>query len=176
MNSEKCQMMLDSSRIIIKDSCILFDLIDLGLMANFFELDYLVYTTNFVLVEITENEQQVEVNKYIESGALIVDSQGAYESVLAIYEECKGLSLTDCSVIEFAMRTDGLVLSADKALRNEAIRRRCKVSGVLWIIRKLYERKIISSEEAVRKLELYSSINPRAPKNEIAQLIKELTK
>lgn len=169
-------MRLDSSRIIIKDSCILFDLIDLGLMANFFELDYLVYTTNFVLVEVTENEQQVEVNKYIESGGLIVDKQGTYESILAIHEECKGLSLTDCSVIEFAMRSDGLILSADKALRNEAIRRRCKVGGVLWIIRELCETTIISGEEAIRKLELYSSINTRAPRKEIAMLINDLSK
>ncbi len=164
--------MLTSEKIIIKDSCILFDLIDLELMDSFFKLDLDVHTTEYVLFEVTDEEQILEVNKYVNSGKLNVDNNGEYESIQEIYNECKGLSFTDCSVLEFAIRTEGIVLSADKSLRNEIKRRKLEVRGSLWIIKELFEKNIITGNEALEKLELYSIINDRVPKNEIAILIE----
>lgn len=163
--------MSSSEKIIIKDSCILFDLIDLGLMAHFFSLEIIVQTTPFVINEVKDSNQLAEINKYIDSGRLTIDSDGSLESIQDLFDQCIGLSYADCSVLELAIRKNGIVLSSDKTLRNESQRRKFTVRGALWIIAELHDQKKISSEEAITKLKSYDQINERAPKSEILNLI-----
>lgn len=167
-------MMSDTDRIIIKDSCVLFDLIDLDLLSDFFSLELQIHTTIHVISEVTEEHQLQEVNRFINSGDLLVDGNGTYEVIQEIYEECSGLSFTDCSVLEFAMRTDGLVLSSDKSLRKEILKRKFNVRGLLWVINELCDRDILSIDLSIYKLKEYSKINNRAPKLEISRLIEKL--
>lgn len=166
--------MKNNNKIVIKDSCILFDLIDLQLTDYFFELDIYVNTTQHVIEEITDKAQQIEINKYITNGKLIVDSKGSFESIQTIFNDCKGLSLADCSVLELTIRLNGIILSSDKSLRNESEKRKFTVHGILWIIEKLCDKNIITREVAINKLEIYPKINDRAPKIEIESLIKTL--
>jgi len=163
-----------NNEIVIKDSCILFDLIDVGLLQDFFKLELLAYTTQQVLDEITEESQLTEIVFYINNGRLIIDSEGPYDSIAVIYDENPGLSFTDSSVIELASRKNGVILSADKSLRNEAVRRNFTVRGLLWIIEELHTKKIISFEKALESLRIYPEINKRAPKKEIDKLITKL--
>lgn len=160
--------------IVIKDSCILFDLIDLELMPDFFKLELEILTTPQVIDEITDEEQMTIVTKYINDGKLIVDANGSLESIQLIYDECLGLSYPDSSVLELAIRIGAVVLSSDKSLRNEVIRRNLTVRGVLWIIDELVNDSIISIEQALIKLNLYSQINKRAPKDDIKKQIIRL--
>lgn len=71
----------DREEIVIKDACILFDLMDLGLMSSFYRLKLLVITTPEVLSEITDDAQLVEVNAYIDNGSLQVDHFGMLDSI-----------------------------------------------------------------------------------------------
>jgi predicted nucleic acid-binding protein len=160
--------------IIVKDSCILFDLIDLELMEEFYRLGLTVYTTQQVIDEITDESQSVAVSKYITTGKLLIDSNGLYDTIVLIYEENRGLSFADSSVLEVAIRREGIVLSSDKSLRNVATRRNLIVRGVLWIIEELCNKGIINVETALNKLKIYSSINQRAPVSEIEKLIQKL--
>ena len=66
--------MLTKYKILINDSCILFDLVDLNLIQDFFQLDYEFYTTPEVIGEITDNNQLSKVKKNISDETLIVDS------------------------------------------------------------------------------------------------------
>ena len=169
-------MVLTKHKILINDSCILFDLVDLYLIQDFFQLDYKFYTTLEVIGEITDNNQLSEVKKYISNETLIVDSMGSFESIQSLFDEYPGLSFADSSVLELATRINGIVLSSDKSLRNISKRRNLNVKGFLWIIEELLDKKIISRNTAVRILRIYPNVNIRVPIKEITMFISKLEK
>lgn len=175
MNYERALLMSNNSNILINDSCILFDLLDLGLIREFFRLEYIKFTTSHVISEIENKEQLVEITTFIENESLIVDAYGTIESILAITENHPGLSYTDGSVFELAMRKSGILLTSDKNLRNFANSSNLSVKGMLWIVEHLYENKIISVDAALEKLNFYPQINTRIPKKELNELITKLS-
>jgi len=175
MKLEKGFLMSIENNIFIKDSCILFDLLDLVLLEAFFLLEFDVSTTPYVISEITNEKQLSDVTHYILLKKLVIDSEGTFESIQELYLENPGLSYADCSVLELAKRKDGVILSADKSLRKIATKSEIKVKGMLWIIRQLVEMKRISVEVAIEKLKLYPQINSRVPRKEIIELINYLT-
>ena len=162
--------------VIIKDACILFDLLDLGLLESFYRLQLTVITTPEVIAEITDEEQLAEIEPYINKGFLQIDQFGVFETILGIVDTNPGLSLADAAVLEAALRREATVLSSDKSLRNEAARRELIVKGMLWILEELYNQQILSLEVVVEKLLLYAEMNSRAPKIEISNLIAKLRK
>jgi predicted nucleic acid-binding protein len=172
---ENSLLMSDRKQIIIKDSCILFDLIDLGVLAQFYELNFIVFTTPQVIDEIKDEAQLKEVTIYIESGKLIIEKNGSYEDITVITDANPGLSFADGSVIECAIRIDALILSSDNSLRKRSLKMNLRVSGLLWIIDEMYKGNIIEKDRALELLEMYSSINDWAPKDEIRKMIERLT-
>jgi len=165
----------DEKKILINDSCVLFDLVDLNLLKDFFQLQFNFYTTLQVIGEITEDYQIFEIEQYIKNHTLIIDSKGLLESIQIIYNQYPGLSFADSSVLELASRIDGILVSSDKSLRNISKRNNLEVRGVLWIIRELVDKKIIVKEVALQKLKEYPEINIRVPIKEIKTIINELT-
>lgn len=161
--------MLDENKILIKDSCILFDLLDLNLVDEFFTLEYEIFTTPQVISEITKDSQLEKINLIISTGKLKIDKEGTFESIQDLSESYPGLSFTDCSVLELALRLDGIILSSDRTLRNVASRNSLKVKGMLWIINLLIDSKVITDQLALEKLHLYPIINSRVPKKEIGE-------
>lgn len=159
--------------IVIKDACVLFDLIDLGILKQFYQLDITVYTTPEVIAEITDEAQLTEVNNYIENGRLRIDEYGTFETIVTIIAMNPGLSFADGSVIELAIRINATVLSSDKGLRNEAQRRSLKVRGVIWVIEELEKNGIIDVKTAIEVLNKYPQVNKRAPVSEIEKLIRK---
>ncbi|MCC6461373.1 MAG: hypothetical protein IT260_12940 [Saprospiraceae bacterium] len=159
--------------IVIKDACIFFDLIDLGLLSSFYRLPFEVVTTLQVLGEITDEIQFAEVNSFIEMGHLQIDNFGLFETIALITETNKGISYVDASVLEAATRRNAAILSSDKSLRNESKRRDIVVHGLLWVLEELYNKEIISLDALLDKLEAYPIINNRAPKEEVEKLISK---
>lgn len=166
--------MLNEQEILVNDSCIFFDLIDLKLLQYFFQLGNKVFTTSMVIGEITNDTQKNIIKKYILSGNLTIDTDGSFDAIQLIVENHLGLSYTDCSVLELATRKKGIIISSDKGLRNESKRRNITARGVLWIIEILFIKGIITLEVALEKLEKYPKINKRAPKSEILILRNKL--
>jgi rRNA-processing protein FCF1 len=164
----------EDKKILVNDSCILFDLIDLNLIENFFQLDFMVYTTQMVIEEIADDIQISEISKYISNGKLVIDDIDSFENIQLLFDKLSGLSFTDCSVLELAEREKGIIVSSDKGLRNEAQRRNLTVRGILWIIETLLKEEIITSEIALEKLKILPEINQRAPAKEISLLINKL--
>lgn len=161
-------------KVVIKDACILFDLLDLGLLANFYELGLTVITRPEVLAEITDENQFQQIKPYIESGDLLIDSIDGLEKFMAIMETNPGLSFTDAAVLETASRRDATILSSDKSLRNESNRRGIPVRGLLWILEELHNQNVLPLEVILTKLVLYAEVNKRAPKSEINNLVERL--
>lgn len=143
-------------------------------MEDFFKFIPVVHTTQFVIDEIKEEIQLTKINEFITSRNIRVNTQANLEDIIQIFNECPGLSITDCSILEFAMRTNGIVLSSDKTLRNEIKRRQFSVRGIIWVIEELVKNDIISVECAIDKLTIYSTVNSRAPIGEIQKLQQKL--
>lgn len=166
--------MSTESRVVIKDACILVDLIDLDLLEAFYLLDVIAITTGFVVAEITDESQAELINNNIKEGKLIVHDEGDITTIAQLNEIHAGLSFADCSVLELALRFPGLILSADKSLRNEAKRRSLSVKGLLWVINQLFEKGLLTKLQCLEKLEQYPLVNPRTPKRDIQLLIDKL--
>ena len=154
----------------------MIDLIELDLMESFYKLKLKIITTNQVVSEITDIKQSDILKELISAGVVQVDNNGKFENINNLYQACPGLSFTDCSVIELAVRKKGFILSSDGGLRKYAHLNSISVNGVLWIIEELVNKKILTLENALSKLALYLDINDRAPKKDIATLIKKLSK
>lgn len=163
-------------KIVIKDSCILFDLTDLNLLEDFFQLDLIVLTTHYVIGEVTSDTQMIEVSKFIHNGKLIINSDGEFQAIYSISEKYSALSLADSSVLELAMRRKAIILSSDKILRKICVKENLIVRGIVWVIEELYKNKSLSSEMVLDKLKNYKTINQRAPVEEIEKLIKRISK
>lgn len=166
--------MSSKSEIVIKDSCILFDLVELNLMNDFFQLEVTAFTTPQVIEEIINDEQWKIIEPYITSGKLNIDGYGTYEDVTEIENQYAALSFTDSSVLELAIRKSAVLLTSDGSLRKISISKQVTVRGLLWIIEELHSRDIITVESALEKLNDYSRVNVRAPMKEIQNLIKKL--
>jgi len=163
--------MLDDNQILIKDSCIIFDLFDLGLLQEFFLLKCQFYTTPQVISEITDTRQLYQLNQFVTDGILKVDMGGQIETIQILLEQHTGLSFTDCSVLELSMRMSGIILTADKALRNIATKNHLHhVRGMIWVFSLLLENNLITKEIALEKLDMYPQINNRVPKRELNDL------
>jgi rRNA maturation endonuclease Nob1 len=160
--------------IVIKDSCIIIDLIELGLIDIFFGLGLVVYTTPNVLGEITEPDQAVIVKRLIVSGQLKIEGTGSFATISSIASENLALSFADSSVLELAIRLKATVLTSDGSLRKVTLSKEIKVRGCLWIIEELVNLELITVEAALQKLDDYPKINDRSPKKEIADLIGKL--
>ena len=163
-----------NNEVVVKDACIFFDLIDMGLLADFYELGLTVITTPQVIDEVKDEQQLAAINVYIANGKLQIDHFGQLETIVAVLDTAKGLGFTDASVIEAAMRRQAVILSSDKSLRNEAGRRHIVVRGMLWILEQLYEQGIANLTATLAALTRYSEVNVRAPKSEIETLIAKL--
>lgn len=164
---------LPNGQVVIKDACIFFDLMDLGLLSHFYKLKLTVITTPQVLDEITDESQLTEVADYIEKGQLQVDAFGQLDVMMSITNSNPGLSFTDASVLEVASRRNATVLSSDKSLRNESARQGIPVRGFLWIMEELFLQSVIEQSLLVDKLKAYPEVNKRAPRAELENLIKK---
>lgn len=162
--------------IVIQDACIIFDLIDLGLIGHFFELQLIVLTTPQVIGEVTDPSQLEVIKAFIESERLGVDISGEYDAIEEVFDATSGLSYTDCSVLELAMRKGWTVLSSDLSLRKAITKSGLDVRGILWIIDELVNQKILDLEIAIHTLNRYLEINTRAPKSEIHEMIRRLSR
>jgi len=174
MNFGGVLLVSTSKEIVVKDACVLFDLIDLNLISTFFQLDLIVLTTPQVIAEITDPSQMEIVLGYLKRNRLTIDTWGQLDAIDALLIENNGLSFADSSVLELALRKNAVVLSSDGSLRKVSANKGLVVRGVLWIIEELVIKKLVTKEEAMSILDVYPTINLWAPLSEIKKLLERL--
>lgn len=162
------------SQVVIKDACILFDLFDLSLLKAFFQLDIIALTTSQVINEVKEVTQRNAIEPFLINGQLALNDEGTFDVIQRLFENYPALSITDCSILELANRTNGVLLSSDGSLRKIATQSNIKVRGTIWIIEELLRNEIIDGPLAVKSLTLYDGVNQRAPSLEIQKAIKRI--
>ncbi len=155
--------------IAINDTNILIDLIKIGLIDEFFLLDFTFLTTDFIIAEFEIVEQRDVINEFISQRKLTVCSF-SYNELLDIQtinnKSSNKLSFEDCSVWYLAKKKNATLLTGDNLLRKKATADGVTVGGILFVMDCLVESKIITKKLASEKLTQLMLLNPRLPKKE----------
>jgi hypothetical protein len=107
--------------LVVSDANIFIDLLKMGLIDHFFQMDFDIHTTDLVLAEVKEDNVDVLMN-HIPGGKLNVRELNFYELVELSHmnEQFRGLSLEDCSCIWLCQTITASMLTSDRKLTMEA--------------------------------------------------------
>lgn len=163
-------------RIIITDTNVFFDMMDIEVLPEFFGLDFEICTTDFVVAEIKYQEQAEQIQNFIRSKKLTVFSFSPEEldEIAAIITKRNLRRIADKSVLWKAKQTGCRLLTGDRNLRYEAEESGLEVNGSIWVIRQLVEANIIKQPKGIELLEKLKIMNSNLPFDEIDKLIKKL--
>jgi len=164
----------NAKNILVKDACIIIDLIELDLLDVFLSLDYIVITSQSVIKEITDKTQAELLANHIKANRMQKENDGELDAILKLMGKHTGISYADATVLELSLRIEATLLSADKLLRKAGKDEGATICGTLWVIKELYLTKMISSTVAVTKINELIKINTRIPFNLCKNLIKEI--
>ena len=169
-------------RIVVNDTQILIDMHSCGLLDMIKKSTIIFHTVDYVLAELNKSPySRPEIDKLIDEGLLKVhtfDEKGN-EELMKFYLQYRrhtNLSITDCAVLKYAKDCGYRLLTGDKKLRNQAENNGVMVSGILYIVDKFLNEKLITSSEMADRLEILLSINPRLPRTIFENKIKEIRK
>ena len=161
-------------KLAITDACIFIDLIDLQLTSKFFGLPIEIHTSLDVFNELYENQKEILI-AYQSVGKLIIHNI-QHEERLRIRKENfpKALSEIDKTVAFLAEKLDAAILSSDKAVRKCAKSKTIEYHGMLWIFDKLIEENLLSSSDAIVKIDQLVTCNYMFQNN--TELVSEIVK
>lgn len=162
-------------KLIITDTNVFFDIISIGALPEFFSMDYDISTTDFVVKEVLESDQKVQIESFIRAQKLNVFKFSADE-----IEEIRNFptirffkGITDKTVLWKSHQLKCLLLTGDKKLRKEAEDLKIEVHGSIWVINELVEKNIVTKAKGAEFSEKLKLTNASLPHNEIDRLIKK---
>ncbi len=158
--------------LFISDANIFIDLYNIGLVDEFDQLNLDIRTTDFVLNELNESQQQIVKSMNITVHSLESQELINFFSTFGSLGQLK-ISYQDYSVFYFAKELNGAVLTNDGALRKFAKNRSVEAKGLFYILDEI----ILSSKKdktvLIESLELLMK-NEWLPKHEITKRIEQL--
>lgn len=159
-------------KIVVNDTNIFIDLLELNILDSFFDLPWEIHTTDFVMLELLREGQRENVEKYSKENLLKIVEFDEDEmcNVLDFWQCHKSLtnvSLTDCSVWYYAKKNHFSLLTGDKKLKSASSHTGVEVYGIIYVFDMMVESGVLTLAQAVIKLKGLKIINPRLPKDEI---------
>jgi len=163
-------------KLIITDTNVLFDVIKIGALPEFFSLDYDICTTVFVIEEIKPSVQRELIDTFLRAKKLTVfEFTGEDIEEVVNFDNVKGLKrFTDKSVIWKSVQLNCPMLTGDKKMKEVAEKLGIEVHGSIWVIDELIYNKLITQAKAIQLLELLIVTNSWLPRNEIEKRINKL--
>lgn len=155
--------------IVVSDTNIFIDLMNIELLDSFFQLEQEIHTVDFVIGEITNTQQLEELEKHRENYNLTIASTSSTDliSVLAMRTSAKNnVSITDCAACFYAKKKMYKLLTGDKKLRKIAEEAHVDVSGILFILDELV-KKIVTAAKARIALTHLQKTSARVPNTEV---------
>lgn len=163
-------------KLYITDVSVLFDILELGILPEFFALNAEICTTIFVYNEVVKIAQVEEIEIYKRSQKLtileVTESEVEEINQHPIKRNLK--SFPDKSLLWKALQQKGVLLTCDGKLKKEALDFEVEVHGSIWVITELEKQKILNTEKIIELLEQLKIINSRLPMNEIDRIINKL--
>jgi len=151
--------------LLVSDTSILIDLERGGLLEAAFSCNWTMVVPDLLY----EREVLPENGPYLRSLGLGVVELSPDEVAFAqqVKSNRPALSLADCFALSCAQRTNHILLSGDKVLREEARARNGVVYGVLWLLDCMYAEKISPALlfEGLTKIRAHPRC--RLPKDEV---------
>lgn len=121
-----------------------------------------------------EHDSQPGLREAVEAAGIdIVPSDTTWVSPARQMMDGK-LSLPDALCLFYAKSQGKVLLSGDRPLRN-----RCEVEGIeyrgaIWVVREVYNRRLLSPEELCRWIKIWPLMERRLPRDELDRLKREL--
>lgn len=155
--------------LLISDTNIFIDLYVSGLLDCCRQLDVEFHTVDFVIHEITDNEQKKAVQELVNTGDLLVERFSPDETLELLewyerFENRSNLSLTDCAVMLCAKKGGYRLLTGDKMLRLKATNEGITVSGILYLTDMMVDNGVVDRVTMASSLEILLAQNNRLPK------------
>ena len=163
-------------KLLITDTNVFFDLMNIEALPEFFGLDFEICTTDFVVNEILRLEQAEQIQNFIRSKQLTVINFSAdeIEEVVNLKTKRTLRRIADKSVLWKALQLKCTLLTADKSLRNEAEENGLEVHGSIWVVLLMVDSNLLSVVKGIELFEKLKIVNDSLPKEEIEKLIKKL--
>lgn len=162
--------------VVVNDTSVLIDLIDMHLLDRYTELGWELRTTDLIIEELSDDDQFEKVKELINKESLFVDSFDS-QTMLTLSDMSvnhANLSIEDCSVWYSAKTMGAILMTADKNLRKTAGKDGVEVHGGLYVVQRLLDVGSISADEAIFALQSLKAKNQRAPITEVERLIEKL--
>ncbi len=162
-------------RVVISDTNILIDLIETEMLNVFFELPIEIITTDLVVeYELDEIKSKIIYEAAKNSRIEILESTAEQlKEIEKIFNEIRGISLTDSQVFYFAIKKNAILLSGDGNLRKFATQNGLEVHGIIWVFDLLEKNKFTNKKFLAIKMRKLLENNPRLPKEECIRRIKK---
>jgi len=160
--------------IVVNDANLFFDLLKADLIKDFFKLHFEVFTTDFVLGEVTDEKQLEIIGDLILNKELHVFQSDfeTYSKIIQLSQQVAGLSIPDCSVWYLSKEKNYTLLTGDKLLRNTAMKDNITVKGLLYVFDQLVYHNIITPILAAEKLQFLIDTGTRLPTKECSRRIE----
>ena len=162
--------------VVFTDVSVFFDLYKLQILPEFFELNWDIHTSDFVYNEIIHEDQLDAFSVFVECQKLHVIKISSEETLLIEKMKLKrsNKSFPDRTVLWKAKQENCILLTCDKALREEANHQKIEVHGSIWVVNQLIENNKISIYKGISLLEKLKNVNSRLPFSKIDRLINDL--
>jgi rRNA-processing protein FCF1 len=126
-------------KLIVTDANILIYLSRLDLIESFFNMNFSVHTTDFIIDEYYRGKKKEKnlknINKYMRSGKIEVHVYD-YNKIFTLHEQKKSLTASDCSIYILSREIKAILLTGDRKLKLFSEKGDVEVHGIIWLIDK----------------------------------------
>lgn len=159
-------------RIVVTDANIFFDLIGIGALGPFFQLDHEVHTTELVMGECDTPDLE-QLQTFVDAGQLRIRAFTVDEmKVVEATGRRKGLRPADRSVLFHALELKGMVVSGDSDMRKECSELELECHGILWCVAELHRHGYFDADQCLGLLDALEGINRWLPREELGRMRK----
>ena len=156
--------------VVVSDTNIFIDLVNLDLLGDFFALPWDVHTTDFVMGELTDPVQKAAVTAFIKRNKLTIGQLNSEEVDIIVQRSSETggkISITDFSVCYYSKKNGYTLLTGDRNLLKIAINENITVHGILYLFDELVSHSILPPKLAVETLKQLRELNTRLPIDEV---------
>ena len=161
-------------KLVVSDTNIFIDLINMGLLGDFFLLPFEISTVDFVIRELKKTGQKDAVMAFEARRKLTIVKFSIAEIEDIYYLQraaCGNISYQDCTIWFCAKKYSACILTGDKALTKNARADHIEVHGLLYVLDQIVQNGIAPPELVADKLEELAGDNKRLPEDTVNHLI-----
>lgn len=165
--------MADSLQIYVTDTNIWIDLYAGGIIHEVFQLPLRFIAPDVVIAELQTPDGRALVSFGLQKEELAGNEVSLVTQLAILYP---APSRVDLFALALAKARDAVLLTGDRHLRKAAEQEKVPVHGTLWILDKLIEQQIVTSQKAAQALEKMLAKGSRLPHTECERRLKKWRK